>query len=230
MKSIAMNSTFIVLAVLMTGCSQRSHNSEDEVSPSLNSSTSEHVNSVSSHNAEIRSGAVSGQYLPNPKDYIRKLDCKDGEFIAKSEEEALWMIAHGYPTDSERKQFASMSLAQLEQRAKSGSKSAEVSYGTKMALERSMAVGLDVLKKSAQAGNFYAYYGLSEVYNSKTGAINDIDSAAYLRLAYLLGDYKAADIVNARGLSPVENAMVDKRASDLYVTFALRRNPSPRPN
>lgn len=79
------------------------------------------------------------------------------------------------------------------------------------------------------AGNLYAYYGLSDVYVSDTANKNLVDSLAYLRLAYLLGDAKASAVIASRGLSSVENVVADERAASLHKTFSKYQRPSPRP-
>ncbi|MBV6830536.1 hypothetical protein [Xanthomonas euvesicatoria] len=89
--------------------------------------------------------------------------------------------------------------------------------------------GVATLRKAAATGNIYAYYGLSEAYNGDTPQKSLVESAAYLRLAYLLGDRKASAAIAQRGLSGIENVVADERAAALYQTFAKSPRPSPRP-
>ena len=61
--------------------------------------------------------------------------------------------------------------------------------------------------------------------------MNIVEAGAYLRVAYILGDAKAATELQRRlpGLTPGEQAMIDERAASLYQTMAGARAPAPRP-
>ncbi|WP_349656542.1 hypothetical protein [Xanthomonas sp. 10-10] len=149
--------------------------------------------------------------------------------VANSQAEAQWLLTHGYPSQAERARLERMDLAQLKAESQAGNHAATVLYGTRTALSGRFHPGLAILSKAAATGNLYAYYGLAEVYASDTEHKNLVDSAAYLRLAYLLGDGKASSAIAAKGLSGVENVAADERAAGLYQTFAKNRQPSPRP-
>ncbi len=67
------------------------------------------------------------------------------------------------------------------------------------------------------------------MYGAETKNKNLIESAAYLRLAYLLGDAQASAGPALQGLSVVERVAADERAALLYRTVATYRSASPRP-
>ncbi|QDI04975.1 hypothetical protein [Xanthomonas cerealis] len=153
-----------------------------------------------------------------------------GPLVADSEAEAQWLLAHGYPTQAELARLEPMSLVQLKAQAQAGNKPAAVLYGKKTAIEGGrFQEGLGILRQAATAGNLYAYYGLSAVYGAETKNKNLIESAAYLRLAYLLGDAQASAGTVLHGLSAVERVAADERAALLYRTVATYRSASPRP-
>jgi len=157
--------------------------------------------------------------------------CKvGGPLVANSEAEAHWLLSHGYPTEAELARLETMGLAQLRAEAQAGNKPATVIYGRKTAIEAGrFQEGVGILRDAATSGNLYAYYGLSDVYGAETKEKNLVDGAAYLRLAYLLGDGKASAGMAFQGLSGVERVAADERAASLYQTFARSRTPSPRP-
>ncbi|MCC4594521.1 hypothetical protein NRY95_02085 [Xanthomonas campestris pv. phormiicola] len=153
-----------------------------------------------------------------------------GPLVANSEAEAQWLLSHGYPTEAELARLEAMGLSQLKAETQAGNTLATVIYGRKTAIEGGRFFeGLGVLRDAAMSGNLYAYYGLSDVYGAETKQKNLVHSAAYLRLAYLLGDGKASAGMALQGLNGVERVAADERTASLYQTFAKNRRPSPRP-
>lgn len=152
-----------------------------------------------------------------------------GPLVANSDAEAQWLWTHGYPTENELARLETLNLDQLKAESQAGNKAATVIYGKKTALTGPFYKGIDILRRAAVAGNLYAYYGLSDVYASDSNNKNLVDSLAYLRLAYLLGDAKASAVIAARGLSSVENVVADERAASLHKTFSNYQRASPRP-
>ncbi len=123
-----------------------------------------------------------------------------------------------------------MSLDQLQSEAKSGNRSAAVLYAKKLAMNPSQfSKGVLILQDEAASGNLYAYYGLSELYWKSPEHKSLVDSAAYLRVAYLLGDWKASDQIAKLQLPQAELAAADKRAASLLNTFSGGLEPSRRP-
>jgi len=100
--------------------------------------------------------------------------------------------------------------------------------GKRISLEKDFLEGQVMLRDQALSGNFYAFYAMSESYReAKTP--NLVDSAAYLRLAYILGDNKAASEIAKMKLTSIEIAAADSRASQLFKGFAGDQVPDPRP-
>ncbi len=153
-----------------------------------------------------------------------------GPLPASGSREALWLAQHGYPTNAERDRLNALSIADLETEASQGNRAAAVVKAKKLALEAGrFQEGTNLLFKQAQSGNLYAYYGLSEINWNSTTHRNLVDSAAYLRVAYLLGDYKASQSIASLGLSGAELVVADERAASLVNTLAGNAPPSPRP-
>ncbi|MCT8358130.1 hypothetical protein NLA05_18010 [Xanthomonas citri pv. anacardii] len=152
-----------------------------------------------------------------------------GPLLATSQAEAHWLIAHGYPSPAEHARLSKLDLAQLQAESQAGNQAATVFYGSKTALSGRFQSGVAILRKAAATGTIYAYYGLSEAYLGDTPQKNLVESAAFLRLAYLLGDRKASVAMAERGLSTIESIAADERAAVLYQTLAKSPRPSPRP-
>ncbi|MGV1110407.1 hypothetical protein [Xanthomonas translucens] len=209
---------------------QQTSGNSDAASSASRSNAGEHArpNQHSDHITADR--AVASRVTV--EDYL----CKDGPrcqsagaLVARTPEEAQWLMQHGYPTREESKRLESATLDQLKAEADAGSKPALIVYGKKLAIGPDYAAGFSILQRVAQEGNLYAYYGLSEVYEKSNVNPSLVDSAAFLRVAYLLGDSKASSEIAAKGLSSVENVAIDERAAGLYKTFAKQRQPMPRP-
>lgn len=159
------------------------------------------------------------------------LKCEHEPLLASSIEEARWLQKFGYPSQEEVSQFSALSESQLERQAASGSLAALAVYGGRLTKSNRLGDGLLALKQAADNGSIYAYYELSNAYATNSTLKNNIDAAAFLRVAYLLGDSKAATAIqmNFPGLGPVDNRAIDMRAASLYSTFANERPASPRP-
>ena len=174
----------------------------------------------STHDARI------SEYLCHQPD-----DCRSSVLGATGREEAAWLQANGYPSSAELARLQQLSDSQLKAAADAGSVTALAVYGQRLALGSDTAKGLDALSLAADRGSIYAYYGLSKVYAERQGLRNIVESGAYLRVAYTLGDNKAGSALQATfpTLNPAENAAIDRRAASLYKTYAKGRAPRPRP-
>ncbi|GAB3056221.1 hypothetical protein GCM10027214_19830 [Stenotrophomonas tumulicola] len=120
------------------------------------------------------------------------------------------------------------SLDVLKQETSAGNTAAAAVLGKRISLERNFLDGQVILRDQALSGNIYAFYAISESYREAKSP-NLIDSAAYLRVAYILGDHKAATELARMGLTSAELAAADSRASQLYKGFAGDQVPDPRP-
>jgi hypothetical protein len=228
--------SMITLSIALTACGKADR-------PGGESGSAAPQPAATASNAGESSSAVSPVNQEGIKPQVQRQDatqylcqgganaCKaSGPLVANSDAEAQWLLSNGYPTEAELARLNRMSLEQLKVESQSGNKAAAVIYGKKTAINGGrFQDGLSILRNAASSGNLYAYYGLSEIYAGDTKDKNMIDSAAYLRLAYLLGDGKASADIALRGLSSVESVAVDERAASLYKTFSKYQRPSPRP-
>lgn len=231
-------SALVLGVVLLASCSK------DEVTPEAAKSPSEKAGSPSNVVAEAGGSTVQPKnapvtrvepsdpkieaYLCNPADSQCRVT--GDPFAANSKEEAAWLATHGYPTKARYERLTAMSLAQLQAEAAKGDRSAAVLYAQKTALvPQGFYDGVGMLHDEAVSGNLFAYYGLSDVYWNSAEHRDLVASAAYLRLAYLLGDWKVTNKIGQLGLSPLELAVADERAASLRKTFSGGIDPSPRP-
>lgn len=153
-----------------------------------------------------------------------------GRLDARSEREAQWLIAHGYPSRQENERLHGLGLEELSRLAKSGNRAAAVVYAEKLALDGGQFdVGFGLLHQQAAAGNLFAYYALSDILYKDPAKRQLVDSAAYLKVAYLLGDARATQILADRNYASPELLAADVRAAGLLDTFSGGVQPSPRP-
>ncbi|NIJ88489.1 hypothetical protein FHR49_001276 [Xanthomonas campestris] len=225
-----------LIAAVLAGCTNAQHHTQADAAPTTQSPRSD-ASTAGGAAAPGRATPASGNRAASTDAGTTPYLCErgvnacasSGPLVANTQAEARWLLAHGYPSQAEAARLGGMDLAQLNAESQAGNQAATVRYGVKTALSGRFAQGLAILSNAAASGNLYAYYGLSEVYAGNTPHTNRVDSAAYLRLAYLLGDRKASTALAAQGLSGVEHIAVDERAASLYQTYAKNRPPSPRP-
>lgn len=132
----------------------------------------------------------------------------------ESEEEVAWLRRHGYPSPARKAAFGRMTDAALASDAGKGDLAAQVELASRLIEHGRRAEGIDMLQQASLAGSVYANYELSNAYFG----VDNVDSAAYLRLAFLLGDAKAARELYSRfpKFGPAEWVYVDRRALRLY--------------
>lgn len=153
-------------------------------------------------------------------------ECASNPFMASSREEAIWLASHGYPAPGELDSWRNLSNDQLRRVAEGGSLAAKAVYGERIALQGDMA-GLDYLLDAARNGSIYSYYGTSAVVARR----NMFEAAAFLRVAYVLGDRRASEVMVDRfpRLGSVDHDRIDRRAAELYRSYAKERRPELRP-
>lgn len=153
-----------------------------------------------------------------------------GPLSARSPAEAQWLIQHGYPSEQENAKLHAASLQSLQEMAASGNRPAAVVYAERIALEAGkFTEGSVLLYEQAKSGNLFAYYGLSKIYYDDPSHGSLVDSAAYLKVAYLLGDSRASELLDRPKLGTAELLSADKRAAGLLETFSGGVERSPRP-
>ena len=156
-------------------------------------------------------------------------DCRNtGPLEAVSGAEADWLMRHQYPSAAELAGMQALPLDALRQQASLGNPTASAVLGKRISLEKDFLEGQVILRNQALSGNYYAFYAMSESYR-ESSTPNLVDAAAYLRLAYILGDNKASTQIARMNLSPIELVAADSRASRLYRGFAGDQIPDPRP-
>ncbi|WP_414608047.1 hypothetical protein [Stenotrophomonas sp. FR010] len=227
-RSILFAAIFVVTA---TACSEQTASDQSSMSTTAERAVSRTANPDQAPRAiASRQSNVGG---PNDSNAVAQRlctgDCRDaGPLQAKSQEEAEWLIRHKYPSQIELERLRSESIDVLQQKASAGDPTASAVLGKRIAMEKNFMDGQVLLRNQVLSGNFYALYAISESYR-ESKVPNAVDGAAYLRLAYILGDHKAAIEIAKMRLSSAELAAADSRASLLYKGFAGDQVPDPRP-
>jgi len=174
---------------------------------------------------------VPGKLSPlqeKAREYLCKQEgCASNPLMASSEQEAIWLITHGYPSPTDLDAWKSLSDDQLGRIAKSGSLAAKAVHGERVAAKGDMH-GLSELVEAAEQGSIYANYGTSAIRSRS----DMIEGAALLRVAYMLGDRRASDVLYDRfpGLGAMDHYGIDKRAAELYKSYAHEHPAKLRPN
>lgn len=135
---------------------------------------------------------------------------------ASGPKEALWLTRHGYPSRADLERYPTMSDAELDELAKKDR--AFAILRARREIEQGQLGGLTELMYLARAGNLYALYEMSRAYHDVESIADFYDAAAYLRVAYLLGDRRAATELYARfpdWAVPSSLALIDARAARL---------------
>ncbi|HEY5804808.1 MAG TPA: hypothetical protein VIT90_14040 [Lysobacter sp.] len=230
--------TIVLLSLVAAGCSDREarHVSGSSLPerPMARSQPAVASGGTGGGNGRVdRPSATSAQ--KSALDIYRCLEpasCTSDLLSASSEAEARWLQVNGYPAERELKALEALGDAQLADRVKKGSLPAMVVYGERLSLAGNTQTGMTLLLDAANRGSLYAYYGFSNVYRQVPGLRDHIEAAAYLRVAYILGDSKAAQqmLSDFPGYGPADYSVVDRRASQLYKTLARERRPSVRPS
>ena len=227
-RSILFAAIFVATA---TACSEQTASDQSSMSTTAERAVSRTANPDQAPRAIASQQSNVGG--PNDSNAVAQRlctgDCRDaGPLQAKSQEEAEWLILHKYPSQIELERLRSESMDVLQQKASAGDPTASAVLGKRIAMEKNFMDGQVLLRNQVLSGNFYALYAISESYR-ESKVPNAVDGAAYLRLAYILGDHKAAIEIAKMRLSSAELAAADSRASLLYKGFAGDQVPDPRP-
>lgn len=171
--------------------------------------------------------------IDGPDAYLcpgRPARCADDVFMAADAREADWLIRNGYPSPAERRRLQELTVDQLESEAP-GNEAAVLELARRYSDAGDPYHAIGMVYPLARSGNLFAYHALADIHAAKGPRQDLLESGAYLRLAYILGDHRAADVLAERlwKFGPVEHRIIDRRAASLYQTFAEGRTPDPRP-
>lgn len=231
-RKLALPSSLLALLIASTAC----HRQEGAVAAGTdNSSATAEISEskASPSSTGVAAGDTSNRPGPSTLAYLCEAGpaCESDVLGASTADEAKWLMQNGYPSPEQLERFEAMSNDQLKKEADSGSLAAMVNYGERLVSNGDSKGGLVYIFDATQRGSIYGYYAMSGVYQHTPGLTSIVESGAYLRVAYILGDSKASEELQRRfpGLQQVEQAAIDRRASSLYQTFAHTKQPTPRP-
>ncbi len=231
-RRVVLSTAIVIVLVASTGCYRQEGSSAVEADPGLvTEQSSKAPNDRPSAGLPAADVPVAEQSAVLAYLCERGPVCDSDILGAKDPEEARWLLQNGYPSSEQLKRFNAMSDDQLKREADSGSLAAMVIYGERLVSEGDTDAGLVYVFDATQRGSIYGYYAMSSAYQNTPGLTSIVESGAYLRVAYILGDSKASQELQRRfpGLQQMEQAAIDRRASSLYQTFAQTRQPIPRP-
>lgn len=157
--------------------------------------------------------------------------CLRAPTTARSAVDYTWLRRHGYPSRDDLERGAQLDEASLQKAIAEGDLIAPIIAARRLGEVGRAEEGLKLLIGAAHRGSVYAYYAIADYVAERPALGGEREAAAYLRVAYLLGDDAAAQQLYARfgKLGPEQLAAVDMRAMRLYDTFAKRRPAMPRP-
>jgi hypothetical protein len=246
---IAAVSIPLALVFLLSGCSNQNAVDVGSVVPS-SSSSSPSPESAPAGADSIKPGLPTPARAPissrriakqqeDDAELLASYQCEDARcrfeaFRASSAEEAKWLESRGFPNADRLGDLEKMPEGALAEEATNGDLAAMAVLGKRQVEGGNRPRGLVNLNDAAVRGSVFADYLLSETLRRE----NMFDSAAYLRLAYLQGDRKAAAKLyrDFQQFSAAEWLMVDSRAMDLYTSLLAQRVGrgnmvyGPRPN
>jgi hypothetical protein len=161
----------------------------------------------------------------------QKPSCNMSPFLAENENEALWLRQRGYPSEQQREEAKRLPTVELKSRADKGDLIAASLYGERLMEEGNWTESYPVLLRAANKGSLYALYGLSYRALNHPEFKNYTSARAYLRLAYLAGDYKAT--IQLTQTAPdmngqAEQLIIDAEAAHMYRNL-LQYRSYPRP-
>lgn len=150
---------------------------------------------------------------------------------AESEQEARWLAGRGYPSADQLANLEGASIDELKSKAASGDLVAAAVFGRRLIEMGQTMEGLVALDQAAINGSVYADYVFAEAYLNDTKLRDRTEGAAYLRRAFLQGDWKAtAELYQALpDITPLELLAADRRAVRLYQATVSHREKERKP-
>ena len=161
----------------------------------------------------------------------QKTSCNMSPFLAENENEAVWLRQRGYPSEQQREEAKRLPTIELKSRTDKGDLIAASLYGERLMEEGDYEKAYRVLLQPAIKGSLYALYGLSYNALNHPKHLDYTTARAYLRLAYLAGDYKATiqltqTVPHMNGQA--EQLIIDAEAAHKFRNL-LRYRSYPRP-
>jgi hypothetical protein len=150
----------------------------------------------------------------------QKSSCNMSPFLAENENEALWLRQRGYPSEQQREEAKRLPTVELKSRTDKGDLIAASLYGERLMEEGDWEKGYLVLLQPATKGSLYALYGLSYNALNHPDHKNYTSARAYLRLAYLAGDYKAT--IQLTQTAPHMNGQAEQLIIDAEAAHKFR--------
>ncbi len=150
----------------------------------------------------------------------QKSSCNMSPFLAENENEALWLRQRGYPSEQQREEAKRLPTVELKSKADKGDLIAASLYGERLMQEGNWTESYPVLLRAANKGSLYALYGLSYRALNHPEHKNYTSARAYLRLAYLAGDYKAT--IQLTQTAPHMNGQAEQLIIDAEAAHKFR--------
>lgn len=235
-KIVIICGLLLIAAAFLIGRISEDQNALQAFSPQTNAaeelSSAKEIPSLVQKSAETASYTASNVKAQLFSEYrCQKSACNMSPFLAENENEAVWLRQRGYPSEQQREEAKRLPTIELKSRTDKGDLIAASLYGERLMEEGDYEKAYRVLLQPAIKGSLYALYGLS--YNALNHPKHpDYTSArAYLRLAYLAGDYKATiqltqTVPHMNGQA--EQLIIDAEAAHKFRNL-LRYRSYPRP-
>jgi hypothetical protein len=219
-----------ILTVLSASCSRHDTSSDDDAAVKASASHAPPVDGgpidlgapASRGPIDFTRTEIQAKREALFKQYKCRTDHCESELLgASSPLEATWLQSRGFPTPERAEELENMTLGELELAAEKSDLAAQVVLGRRMWDQGNKVDGREQMFEAAAKGSVYADYQLSRAEKSS----NPLDSAAYLRRAYLQGDTKAAMQLYSTfpDLGAADWNTVDNRAMALYRALLVTR-------
>lgn len=164
---------------------------------------------------------------------VSEAECEMDPLVAKTSEEAQWLLQHGYPTHEQLQGYEALTTDALREKAITGDLLYRAFYGRRLIEEGDYMPGVANLIAAAREGGIYALYEMSAAHGKDDEHFSRVDNLAYLRLAYLMGDARAAvrlaQVASDRGYGIAELMYPDQHAAHLRKQMLGETNVPPRP-
>ena len=236
-NTIILGGMLVIAAAFLIGRVSKDQNTAPQAPPLQTNAADEQSLATTLSSPVQRPAETTEHSDPNVKAQLfseyrcQKSACDMSPFLAENENEALWLRQRGYPSEQQREEAKRLPTVELKSRADKGDLIAASLYSERLMEEGNWTKPYPLLLGAANKGSLYALYALS--YRSLNHPKHpDYTSArAYLRLAYLAGDYKAT--IQLTQTAPhmngqAEQLIIDAEAAHKFRNL-MRYRSYPRP-